>query len=97
VTYVPTISRATDPRNAGWTGRVGRAENVILDVCSDLDLRPDKTVVYICGNPDMILNVEERLAENGFPEAHVKKELYWPKGKSPTTAVAAPAAGSPVS
>jgi ferredoxin--NADP+ reductase len=97
VSYVPTISRPNDPRNAGWTGRVGRAENVILEVCSDLDLRPDDTVVYICGNPDMIINVEERLGENGFPEAHVKKELYWPKGKSPTGAVAASTAGSAAS
>jgi len=22
--------------------------------------------------------------DRGFPEFHVKKELYWPKGKSPT-------------
>ena len=51
------------------------------DVCKDLGLRPDKTVVYICGNPDMILNVERVLMDDGFPEFHVKKELYWPKGK----------------
>ena len=29
VSYVPTISRPDDPRNAGWTGRTGRAEAVI--------------------------------------------------------------------
>ncbi len=51
------------------------------DVCRDLDLRPDQTVVYICGNPDMILNAETELMDQGFPEFHVKKELYWPKGK----------------
>ena len=39
------------------------------------------TVVYICGNPDMILNAESVLMDSGFPEFHVKKELYWPKGK----------------
>jgi len=81
VTYVPTISRPNDPRNAGWTGRTGRAEHVVRDVCTDLDLRPDRTVVYICGNPDMILNAETVLMDQGFPEFHVKKELYWPKGK----------------
>ena len=81
VTYVPTISRPTDPRNAGWTGRTGRAEQVVRDVCRDLHLRPDRTVVYICGNPDMILNAEGVLMDTGFPEFHVKKELYWPKGK----------------
>ncbi|MEO5965533.1 MAG: FAD-binding oxidoreductase [Candidatus Limnocylindrales bacterium] len=90
LTYVPTISRANDPRNAGWTGRVGRAEQVVMDVCREQGLRPDRTVVYICGNPDMILNAERVLMERGFPEFHVKKELYWPKGKSPT---GTPAAG----
>jgi ferredoxin--NADP+ reductase len=89
VTYVPTISRPSDPRNAGWEGRTGRVEGVVLDVCRDLHLRPEKTVVYICGNPDMILNVEGLLMNAGFPEFHVKKELYWPKGK---TVEAAPAA-----
>ena len=81
LTYVPTISRPDDPRNAGWTGRVGRAEAVVGAVCKDLGLRPDRTVVYICGNPEMILNVESELMDRGFPEFHVKKELYWPKGK----------------
>jgi ferredoxin-NADP reductase len=78
---VPTISRPNDPRNAGWTGRTGRAEAIVADVCREYGLRPEKTVVYICGNPEMILNVERELMDRGFPEFHVKKELYWPKGK----------------
>jgi ferredoxin--NADP+ reductase len=81
LSYVPTISRPSDPRNAGWDGKTGRAEQVVVDVCREYGLRPDRTVVYICGNPDMILNVERTLMERGFPEFHVKKELYWPKGK----------------
>ncbi len=81
VRYVPTISRPNDARNAAWTGRTGRAEAVVGAVCHDLGLRPERTVVYICGNPDMILNVEAELMARGFPEFHVKKELYWPKGK----------------
>ena len=87
VQYVPTVSRPGDPRNAGWGGRTGRVESVVESVCRDLHLRPERTVVYICGNPDMILNVERVLMDRGFPEFHVKKELYWPKGK----VVAAPA------
>ena len=79
--YVPTISRPNEARNAGWAGRVGRAEAVVGSVCHDLGLRPERTVVYICGNPEMILNVERVLMDRGFPEFHVKKELYWPKGK----------------
>ncbi|HXI45270.1 MAG TPA: FAD-binding oxidoreductase [Candidatus Acidoferrales bacterium] len=91
--YIPTISRPNDPRNAGWTGRTGRAEAVVGEVCRDLGLRPDRTVVYICGNPDMILNVERDLMGRGFPEFHVKKELYWPKGKDAALLGGAPAAG----
>jgi ferredoxin/flavodoxin---NADP+ reductase len=82
VKYIPTISRPGDARNAGWSGMTGRAEGVILDVCRDLELRPEDTVVYICGNPDMIINVEELLLGAGYPEESVKKELYWPKGKT---------------
>ena len=51
-----------------------------------LGLVPEQTVVYICGNPDMILNAEQVLLEAGYPEPHVKKELYWPKGKQATLA-----------
>jgi ferredoxin--NADP+ reductase len=87
--YVPTVSRPLDPRNGGWTGRTGRVEKVVGEVCHDLHLAADRTVVYICGNPDMILNVEGALMRRGFPEFHVKKELYWPKGKAPGEAAAA--------
>lgn len=89
LTFIPTVSRPNDPRNAGWTGATGRAEQVITDTCKRLNLKPDKTIVYICGNPEMILNVERELMDVGFPEFHVKKELYWPKGKDAAT----PAAG----
>jgi ferredoxin--NADP+ reductase len=85
VSYVPTISRPGHPRNAGWDGHTGRAEQVIGDVCREYGLKPDRTVVYICGNPEMILNVEADLMRRGFPEFHVKKELYWPKGKPSTS------------
>jgi len=56
--YVPTVSRPRDPRNAGWTGRTGGWRRFVGDVCHDLHLNADRTVVYICGNPEMILNVE---------------------------------------
>ena len=81
VQYVPTISRPDDSRNVRWDGRAGRAEAVVASVCHDLGLRPERTVVYICGNPEMILNVERILMDRGFPEFHVKKELDGPKGK----------------
>ncbi len=83
VTYVPTVSRPSDPRNAGWTGRTGRVETIVAPVCAELGLDGSNTIAYLCGNPDMILSADATLLELGFPEASVKKELYWPKGKEP--------------
>ena len=83
VTYVPSVSRPSAPENAGWSGRRGRVETIVAAVCDELGLTPDNAIAYICGNPDMILTVEETLHRRGFPEAQVKKELYWPKGKEP--------------
>jgi ferredoxin-NADP reductase len=95
VTYVPTISRPTDPANADWQGRTGRVESIVAPVFSDLGLRPDDTVAYLCGNPDMIIAAERTLLELGLVETSVKKELYWPKGKEPRgVAGAADAAAS---
>ncbi len=89
LTFIPTISRPNDPANAGWQGRTGRVETIVLDVCRDLELNPERTVVYICGNPEMIVSTEARLMDAGFPEFHVKKELYWPKAREPRPEVSA--------
>lgn len=89
VRYVPTVSRPADPANAGWTGWTGRTEAVLPRALSEFNLTPDNTIAYICGNPDMILAADAFLLEAGFPEAQVKKELYWPKGKEPRTLGAA--------
>jgi ferredoxin-NADP reductase len=89
VTFIPTVSRPSDTANAGWTGLTGRVESVVLDVCSEQGLRPEQTVVYICGNPEMIVNVEAELMSAGFPEFHVKKELYWPKAREAQVVVEA--------
>ncbi len=83
VRYIPTVSRPSAPENASWTGRLGRVETIVAPVCDELGLTPDNSIAYICGNPDMILSVEETLLGRGYPEPQVKKELYWPKGKEP--------------
>jgi len=83
VRYIPTVSRPNDPANADWTGRTGRVETIVGPIFDELSLRPDDTVAYLCGNPDMILAAEQTLLEVGLPEEAVKKELYWPKGKEP--------------
>lgn len=94
VTYIPTVSRPGDPSNGGWAGRTGRVESIVGPVCEELGLSEANTIAYICGNPDMILAAEATLLARGFPEASVKKELYWPKGKEPQGATAAEVAAN---
>jgi ferredoxin-NADP reductase len=83
VTYVPTVSRASDPLNAAWTGRTGRVETILMPVLDELGLSAANSVAYICGNPDMITSAEETLIARDYPPEQVHKELYWPKGKEP--------------
>ena len=94
VTFIPSVSRPSDPSNAGWRGRTGRVEAIVGPICEELGLTAGNTVAYICGNPDMILSAEATLLERGFPEPSIKKELYWPKGKEPRGATATAGAAS---
>jgi ferredoxin-NADP reductase len=89
VTFIPTVSRASDPANAGWTGRTGRVEANVAPIFAELGLSPTDTVAYLCGNPDMIMSAEATLLELGLPEDAIHKELYWPKGKEPRGVVGA--------
>jgi ferredoxin-NADP reductase len=83
VTFIPTVSRPSDPVNAEWMGRAGRVEAILGPVLDELGLSPANSIAYICGNPDMIVSAETTLLERGYPEEQVLKELYWPKGKEP--------------
>ena len=89
VTFMPTVSRPSDPANASWMGRTGRVEAILAPVLDELGLSAANSVAYICGNPDMILAAEQTLLGRGYPEEQVHKELYWPKGKEPRGATAA--------
>ncbi len=89
VTFIPTVSRPSDPRNERWMGRMGRVESILAPVLEELDLTPENSIAYICGNPDMILSAEETMLGRGYPEEQVHKELYWPKGKEPRGVVGA--------
>jgi ferredoxin--NADP+ reductase len=71
--YVPTVSRPLDPGSAGWSGRVGRTEVAVAEVCVGLD--PAATVAYLCGNPGMVAGACELLAARGFTD--VRSESFW--------------------
>ncbi len=74
VVYVPTISRPNDPKNANWNGRTGRVNAVCEDLLKLFGITPASTLVYLCGNPGMIDDLEPRLAQFGY---QTKLEKYW--------------------
>jgi len=41
-----------------------------------LDLNPERDIVYLCGNPDMVDQALAWLKELGFPISHVRREKY---------------------
>jgi ferredoxin-NADP reductase len=71
VTYRPTVSRPADARNRGWTGDVGRVDDLARVVAGGLEA--SGTHVYACGNAGMVDRVRSGLGGSGFP---VSTETY---------------------
>ena len=78
--YAATISRPDEA--GGWTGLTGRVEKVLDAYLDEHELTRDNTTIYLCGNPEMVSAVEEIAQRRGFDPEHVRKELYWPKGRA---------------
>jgi ferredoxin-NADP reductase len=80
LTYVPTVSRPQ--HSPTWQGLTGRVETIVPGQLEAHGLTPDSATLYLCGNPEMIVAVDEVAQARGFAPEQVRKELYWPKGKS---------------
>ena len=74
ITHVPTVSRPAEERNAGWPREKGRVNLIVERYAEEFGLKPDDTMVYACGNPDMIEDVKARMVPKGFT---VKEERFW--------------------
>ena len=74
VTFVPTVSRPAEERNAGWIGEEGRVNLIVEGYVEELGLSPEDTLVYACGHPGMIEDVKERMVPKGFS---VEEERFW--------------------
>ena len=74
VVYVPTISRPEEEKNTGWNGATGRVNLIVEEYVGRYKLDPNSTLVYACGHPGMIEDVNSRLTPRGY---RVKEERYW--------------------
>ena len=74
LTYVPTISRPAEDRNASWQGETGRVNQIVERYVAEFGLEPDDTLVYACGHPGMIEDVKDQLQPRGY---RVEEERFW--------------------
>ena len=74
VTFVPTVSRPDEQKNASWVGASGRVNAIVEDYVYDNDLSSEDTLIYACGHPGMIEDVKEKMVPLGFT---VDEERFW--------------------
>ncbi len=75
--YVPTLSRGwLDPI---WPGELGRVDDIVRKYADASGFTPASTTAYLCGNPQMILNVRAILQRAGFSRESIREEMYWPQ------------------
>lgn len=83
--YIPSITRpAEDPHFSGPTGRLQNLlGDGLLERQCGIALDPASTEVFLCGNPDMIREVQALLAARGFRAGRGREtgtihiEEYW--------------------
>jgi ferredoxin--NADP+ reductase len=83
--YVPTLTR--EPESSGWTGLRVRLQTLFEPArfreLFGRELTPEHSRVFICGNPEMIVQLSEQLAQHGFrphrrkTPGHIHTERYW--------------------
>lgn len=84
VVYAPLVSR-----EAGWGGREGRVsamlEERVFQELAGCELCATDCHVFLCGNPDMIKEIQGSLTQRGFqeyserkcPTGNIHLERYW--------------------
>jgi ferredoxin--NADP+ reductase len=79
LTYIPTISRPWE--DPDWKGERGRVDDLVRKYTDALELTPETTTAYLCGNPGMIVNARDILKRRGFEHTSIKEETYWAPGE----------------
>ncbi len=74
--YIPTITRP-ESEVMSWSGNVGRIQDIWKSGAADdqwnTKASPENTHIFLCGNPDMVEDMAQILASEGYPE-HKRKE-----------------------
>ena len=76
--YVPAITKPDEERNRGFLGAVGRLPSLLEGAIASRGFVAEETIVYLCGNPDMIVaakTIAERLG------CVTREEQFWKPAK----------------
>ena len=83
--YVPALTR--EPEGSSWSGERGRVPSLLesekFKALTGRDLDPEKSQIFLCGNPAMIEDVVVQLHVRGFKEhsrkdpGNVHVERFW--------------------
>ncbi len=74
VTFIPSVSRPAEPRNASWQGETGRLNNIVAKYLDKFNLNRNSTLIYGCGHPGMIEASREIVTVQGW---RWDEERFW--------------------
>lgn len=75
LTFVPTISRPWS--SPEWTGEMGRVEDVVRKWADPMSHEDTEANVFLCGHPQMVVNVRTMMKRSGCEDSLVHEEQYW--------------------
>jgi ferredoxin--NADP+ reductase len=85
MTYIPLVTR--EAPDCGWSGERGRVQDVLavdrFRRLTGIDLSPNESHVFLCGNPAMVDSMELELTTRGFTThsrrvpGNIHVEKYW--------------------
>lgn len=73
-TYVPAVSRPSDPRNAGFEGERGRLTAIAARHAEAFALDATSSCVYACGHPAMVAAIQAQFETDTQP---VRTEAFF--------------------
>jgi ferredoxin--NADP+ reductase len=78
IEFIASCSRPDEDRNAGWTGQTGRINSLVEQTLERFAIPPENSIIYACGHPQMIEDIETRYKDSAYAFSH---EKFWTPAK----------------
>ena len=75
IKYIPTVSRPGESTNRAWSGHTGRVNTIVMNqVQNRFRIKPESTILYACGHPQMIADMRQQAGEHSLKFI---EERFW--------------------